>query len=84
MTQNDFQSGFEEDMGLLRAASLNALQRDNENAAPNEGAKQVLAMAYVPKQEFEDIFTSFSDALDNGSLFKNLVLPFTGRKVGQR
>lgn len=45
---------------------------------------QSLAMAYVPYQEFDDLFTSYSDALDNGSLFRNLVKTFSGSKVIRR
>ena len=34
-----------------------------------------LAMAYVPYQEFEDLYDA-SAALENGTLFKNLNFPF--------
>ncbi|MEG1743448.1 MAG: spore coat associated protein CotJA [Clostridia bacterium] len=43
--------------------------------------KQVLAMAYVPYQEFEDLYSN-EDALKYGTLFKQLNLPFTGKRVG--
>lgn len=57
---------------------------DNQYPGTVNVGNQVLAMAYVPYQEFTDYFTSYTDALENGSLFKNLVKPFTGRKIGRR
>ncbi len=41
--------------------------------------EQSLAMAYVPYQEFEELYSD-SEALYNGTLFKKLNLPFLGRK----
>ena len=38
-----------------------------------------LAMAYVPYQEFEDLFSD-EDALYRGTLFRKLDLPFLGRR----
>ena len=38
-------------------------------------ARTPLAMAYVPYQEFEDLYDA-SAALENGTLFKNLNFPF--------
>ena len=38
-------------------------------------AQTPLAMAYVPYQEFEDLYDA-SAALENGTLFKNLNFPF--------
>lgn len=38
-----------------------------------------LAMAYVPMQRFEDLYCP-SDALNAGTLFKKLDLPFLGYK----
>ena len=38
-------------------------------------ARTPLAMAYVPHQEFEDLYDA-SAALQNGTLFKNLNFPF--------
>ena len=37
-----------------------------------------LAMAYVPMQKFQKLLP-LDDALDQGSLFEELVLPFYGR-----
>lgn len=39
-----------------------------------------LAMAYVPCQSFEDLYSE-EEALCNGTIFKNLNLAFTGRRV---
>lgn len=93
MTLYDLQPGFEEDMGLLKASANWDMDRNlnydnknmnNQNPGTVNVGNQVLAMAYVPYQEFTDYFTSYTDALDNGSLFKNLVKPFTGRRIGKR
>lgn len=83
MTQYDLQPGFEEDLGLLRASTY----RDVNicDVPPDSGAvgmgNPVLAMAYVPYQAFTDYFTSYADALDNGSLFKNLIKTFDGKRM---
>ena len=53
----------------------------NEFLCPINGGSGVfpaqtpLAMAYVPYQEFEDLYDA-SAALENGTLFKNLNFPF--------
>ena len=41
--------------------------------------KMVLAMAYVPVQEWGDLYDE-GVALSNGTLIPDLNLPFTGRK----
>ena len=41
-----------------------------------------LAMAYVPYQEFEDLYAD-DEALYNGTLFRKLNLPFVGRRNGK-
>lgn len=41
-----------------------------------------LAMAYVPYQEFEDLYDG-GEALAKGTLFKKLYLPFTGKRYPQ-
>jgi len=86
MTLNDLQPGFEEDMGLLKASTCRDMNEYNKPVNPGTVSmgNQVLAMAYVPYQEFTDYFTSYADALDNGSLFKNLIKTFNGRRVIQR
>ncbi len=118
MTLYDFESGFEDDMGLLKASSCRDMNRndmnyemnnsglnndigngigyengnvkDNEYGNNNFGMRNMgsgnlsLAMAYVPYQEFDNYFTSFADALDNGSLFKDLVMTFNGKRVISR
>lgn len=48
-------------------------------AMPMNTREQSLAMAYVPYQEFEELYSD-SEALYNGTLFKKLNLPFLGRK----
>ena len=45
--------------------------------------RMTLAMGYVPEQEFDDVYTEYSEALANGSLFSSLVKPFYGGK-GER
>ncbi len=40
--------------------------------------KQVLAMAYVPDQEFENLMTPES-AFEAGTIYKDLCLPFCGK-----
>ncbi|MFA6730359.1 MAG: spore coat associated protein CotJA [Eubacteriales bacterium] len=67
----------------------NNVPDQNRDRDPNNQNNQMipgqsLAMAYVPYQEFDDLFTSYSDALDNGSLFRNLVKTFSGSKVIRR
>ncbi|MDD4124501.1 MAG: spore coat associated protein CotJA [Eubacteriales bacterium] len=81
MTLNDIQPGFEEDMGLLKASTC---REYSVNPGTVGTGNQVLAMAYVPYQEFTDYFTSYADALDNGSLFKNLIKTFDGKRVIKR
>ncbi len=39
-----------------------------------------LAMAYVPLQEFKDLFEDENTALDHGTLFKQLYKPWYGNR----
>ena len=59
----------------------NANDDNDTEVYPNE--KMVLAMGYVPAQQFDDIYSDYSKALANGSLFASLVKPFYGGK-GER
>ncbi len=56
----------------MNAAMDNFLGQNNPQNRP-------LAMAYVPYQEFEDLFSD-EDALYRGTLYKRLDLPFLGRR----
>lgn len=42
-----------------------------------------LAMVYIPYQPFENLF-DIDTALDRGTLFKSLFMPFSGGKDGRR
>lgn len=54
---------------LNAALEASAMRTDNKS----------LAMAYVPYQEFEELYDD-TEALYNGTLFKKLNLPFLGRR----
>lgn len=43
-------------------------------------SKQVLAMAYVPWQKFDNVMDA-GNGLAHGTIFKDLVLPFYGTKA---
>jgi hypothetical protein len=80
---------FEEDMGLLKASTHRDMRDDKDMKIPfypdmNTLQGFPLAMAYVPSQEFTNFFTSYADALNNGSLFKDLIKTFDGRRVIRR
>ena len=55
---------------------------DNGNVVYPDN-RMVLAMGYVPSQEFDELYNDYSVALDNGSLFRSLTKPFYGGK-GER
>lgn len=60
------------------ACFLNDFLDQINNSSSSSGvfpAQTPLAMAYVPYQEFEDLYDA-SAALQNGTLFKNLNFPF--------
>ena len=44
---------------------------------PSHGDPMVLAMAYVPVQQWQDLYDA-EDALHRGTLFRQLDLPFEG------
>lgn len=48
-----------------------------------EFAARRLAMAYIPKQAWRNVL-SLESALMNGTIFRELVLPFEGRSVRRR
>ncbi|NLN56255.1 MAG: spore coat associated protein CotJA [Clostridiales bacterium] len=89
MTLNNLEPAFEEDLGLLKASACRDLREDRDMKIPffpdeNMGQNISLAMAYVPMQSFTNYFTSYADALNNGSLFKDLIKTFDGRRVIRR
>ncbi len=49
------------------------------DSSRRDTTERPLAMAYVPYQEFEELYSD-EEALYNGTLFKKLNLPFLGRK----
>ncbi len=59
-----------------------SLHRDDMNAFPDRStfpAHVSLAMCYVPYQHFENVYDD-EKALDRGTLFADLDLPFVGGK----
>lgn len=41
-----------------------------------------LAMAYVPIQQFTDLYENLNEGFTNGTIFKKLNKPFCGNKGG--
>ena len=54
-----------------------------QNSLTPDNDGMVLAMAYVPVQEWDDIYSE-DLALSNGTLFPDLNKPFLGRKQVRR
>lgn len=45
-------------------------------------AEKPLAMAYVPIQQFTDLYENLNEGFTNGTIFKKLNKPFYGKKGG--
>ena len=60
-----------------------ALSRNGDNTMAPLPENMVVAMAYVPFQQFSKVYTP-EKALDNGTLFPELDNPFYGRQVEPR
>lgn len=63
----------------IDGCEINAAMNTIDNRGLND---RPLAMAYVPYQEFEDLYAD-DEALYNGTLFRKLNLPFVGMRNGK-
>ena len=63
---------------------LETVDSANETLDDRNGiAKKRLAMAYIPKQKWQNLLSPES-ALTNGTVFRELVFPFEGRTIRRR
>lgn len=70
----------EKELGLCCMDQTPAMPEQNESTFP---AQVSLAMMYVPFQRFENLYEP-DNALERGTLYKDLDLPFYGSKGGNK
>lgn len=57
----------------------NDYTKDNRSTHDHSGEFASLAMVYSPYQEFDNLFDCYEEALEKGTLFRNLYMPMTGK-----